>query len=172
MRIGEALLPLATIQTVFHLSDNLLAGSIATDKSHLGQLVATHLGREVAGQRSRLGAQRQRQRAAMRLTCLVGNIGLNDEVIEHRLTISVIRQHHRHIDNKGAILFCLGITLVHHIFCQATARIAVLPVARPVHPPEGHAAAHGIMHLGTLYGHTAIGHGTGQGMHDVASLIG
>ena len=108
----------------------------------------------------------------MRLTCLVGNIGLNDEVIEHRLTISVIRQHHRHIDNKGAILFCLGITLVHHLFCQATARIAVLPVARPVHPPEGHAAAHGIMHLGTLYGHTAIGHGTGQGMHDVASLIG
>ena len=107
----------------------------------------------------------------MGLAGKVGHIGLHNEVVEHCLAVGSSRQHHRHVDGKGAVVSRLGFALVNHLFCQTAAHIAILPIARPIHPPEGYAAAHDIMHLRALYGHAAIGLRTSLGMYDVASLI-
>lgn len=57
----------------------------------------------------------------MCLTGLVGNIGLDDEMIEHRMTFRLSRQHQRHINGKGAVVGRLGIALIDDLFCHPVA---------------------------------------------------
>ena len=92
----------------------------------------------------------------MGLACHIGHIGLNHKVIEHSLVALVVWQQHGHLNGKCTVIARCGLCFVHHFFLQASTHVASLPIEGVGHPPVGYTALDGIMHFGTLYGHTGI----------------
>ena len=165
------MLPLATVQTVFHLSLNLLAGSITPREDYLRQLVATHLLGQVTHQRRRFRTQRQRLRTVVRLAALVRHVGFHHEMVVHAGILQVVGQRQGHAGQEVSVVVRGGHTFVHHRFLQTTSEIARLPVPRIAHPPVGHAALHRVAHLCALHGHSGIGHCLASGLNGVAGLV-
>ena len=157
LNISCAFIPLATIDTVFHCTSNLLACCIATIEGKRRQLVFANLFRDVAGQRGGFVAQRQTEGSAMRLATHIGNISLHHEMIEHRTKTQVLWHQHGHIHHKGTIVCCRGLAFIHHLTVHTASQITLSPIAGVGHPPKSHLATNGIFHLSALHRNTCIG---------------
>ena len=107
----------------------------------------------------------------MRLAGLVGDVGLDHEVIVHRAVLHRLWNREGHHDLESAVVGRHGLALAEVFILQSAAVIARLPIPRVRHPPEGHAAAHLVAHLGALHGHAGIAQCPTLGAHGVAGLI-
>ena len=167
--VSLGFLPAAVVEAVAHLAFQVGAACVLQVEGYLRLIFIQNL----FGQRDAEGClsvtQGYRHHALMRLASLIGHVGGDDEVVEHGMLR--LRHHEGDVGRELSLVVGHGLAFGQLLVVAAGADVAVLPVARVAHPPEGHAAHHLVLHRGTLHGHAGIAAHVACGHDGVASLI-